>query len=110
MDFWGLYKNSNTHIGHTINGEVYKYGKADLDRTTKAGFDGIPQPTRLHQQVRKLREEYPTKVISGEVISDLGTVTTAQAKLIEKQTIQAHYDRTNIVPTGNQKSFGPSCS
>ena len=78
LDLLGLYKNSNNQIGHfgiykiTINGEVYKYGKADLGRTTTAGFDGHQQTTRLHQQVRKLRELYPTKVISGEVINDLG--------------------------------------
>lgn len=115
LDFWGLHKNSNNQVGYfgiykiIINGEVYKYGKADLGRTTTAGFDGRPQPTRLHQQVRKLRELYPTKVISGEVINDLGEVTAAQAKLVETQTIQAHYDRTNTVPVGNQRSFSPSC-
>ncbi|WP_419051715.1 RHS repeat domain-containing protein [Parabacteroides goldsteinii] len=115
LDLLGLYKNSNNQIGHfgiykiTINGEVYKYGKADLSRTTTAGFDGRQQPTRLHQQVRKLRELYPTKVISGKVINDLGEVTTTQAKLVETQTIQAHYERTNTVPVGNQRSFRPSC-
>jgi RHS repeat-associated protein len=111
IDPFGLNKNSNDKISHfgiyqiTIDGRVHKYGKADLERVTKAGFDSKSQPTRLHQQVRKLREQNPGKVIEGHVINDLGTVTTKQAKAVETATIQAHYDATNEIPDGNKKSF-----
>jgi RHS repeat-associated protein len=114
VDIWGLNKNSNNEISHfgiyqiTIDGEVYKYGKADLNRVTQAGFDNEPRPTRLHQQVRKLREQYPGNVIDGKVINDLGNVTTMQAKVVETATIQAHYDATGEIPDGNKKSFKPS--
>jgi hypothetical protein len=114
-DIFGLNKNSDNETGHfgiyqiKIDGETYKYGKADLGRVTKAGFDSKPQPTRLHQQVRKLRELNPTKKVTGEVIIDLRVTTTKQAKKVETDTIQSHYAATHVVPEGNRKSFKPSC-
>jgi RHS repeat-associated protein len=114
-DIFGLNKNSDNEIGHfgiyqiKIDGETYKYGKADLGRVTIAGFDGKSQPTKLHQQVRKLREQNPSKRVTGEVIKDLGVTTTKQAKKVETDTIQSHYDATHVVPEGNRKSFEPSC-
>ncbi len=50
------HKNANHAVSHfgiyeiKVNGETYKFGKADLDRVTQSS--GLP--TRLHQQVRRL--------------------------------------------------------
>ncbi|EEF3029103.1 RHS repeat-associated core domain-containing protein, partial [Salmonella enterica] len=52
--------NTNGAIGDfgvykiEINGELYKYGKTDMNRVTKSS--GLP--TRLHQQVTKLEKTY----------------------------------------------------
>jgi hypothetical protein len=100
--------NRNSAKGHygiyeiKIDGEVYKYGKADLGRVTQSSGD----PTRLHQQLRKLRDTHSGDV-KGKVINDLGVTTTAQAKQVEKATIQNHYNVNKNVPPGNQKSFKP---
>jgi RHS repeat-associated protein len=87
-----------------VPGGLYKIGKADLNRVTQSS--GLP--TRLHQQVRKLGDTYGKNNVSGEVVSDLGKVTTQQAKNAETARLQAYYDRTKIIPKGNEKSFTPS--
>jgi len=105
----GPNKNRHDAVGHfgvyviTINGEVYKYGIADLDRIT--GSSGLP--TRLHQQVRKLGEIYGHEHVTGVVIDDLGVVEKLEARSAEDGIIQAHYDIHGVVPRGNERSFTP---
>jgi RHS repeat-associated protein len=102
----GKNKNSNDAEGNfgvyeiTIDGKKYKVGKADLDRITKSSGD----PTRLHQQLRKLREAHPESEIKGTVVEG-GHATTAEAKLAENRRIQEHLDQTGEVLEGNAKSF-----
>ncbi|MWP50273.1 MULTISPECIES: RHS repeat-associated core domain-containing protein [unclassified Gilliamella] len=108
VDVFGLHLNSNSAVGNfgiyeiKIDGELYKIGKADLARITQSSGN----PTRLHQQLRKLQEIHPDKVISGEVVQK-GLKTTLEAKSIETARLQAHFDTTGEVPEGNKKSFKP---
>ncbi len=101
--------NSNSAISKfgiyviEIEGIVHKYGKAHLERITQSS--GLP--TRLHQQLRKLRESFPGMNIKGRVIDDLGHMTTKQAKEIETSYLQNFFDKMNFVPFGNSKSFTP---
>ncbi|WP_306354299.1 RHS repeat domain-containing protein, partial [Flavobacterium sp. '19STA2R22 D10 B1'] len=103
--------NTNGALGNfgiyeiKIDGVLHKIGKADLGRVTQS--TGLP--TRLHQQLRILREkpENIGKRITGEVVEDLGMTTTAKAKGIETDRLQAHYDKTGEVLDGNKKSFKP---
>ena len=85
------------------DGQLYKYGKADLGRITQtSGY-----PTRLHQQIRKLRELYPESDIFGNVIEDLGKVTTKSAKGVENTYLNLFYKTNGYIPQGNLKSFIP---
>jgi hypothetical protein len=101
--------NSNTATGNfgiykiEIDGVLYKFGKADLDRVTQSS--GLP--TRLHQQLRELRALNPNSNVTGSVIENLGKVTTEQAKTIETKYIQDYFNETRIIPMGNFKSFKP---
>ncbi|KGN79349.1 hypothetical protein HW49_06250 [Porphyromonadaceae bacterium COT-184 OH4590] len=101
--------NSNNAVGNFgvyeiyIDDKLYKIGKADLGRVTKSSG----QPTRLHQQLRKLQElHHPNSVIRGEVV-EKGFKTTAEAKAAETARLQAHYDKTGEILDGNKKSFKP---
>jgi RHS repeat-associated protein len=85
------------------DGQLYKYGKADLSRITQSSN----LPTRLHQQIRQLRELYPDSKIFGEVIDDLGTISTKSAKGIESAYLKFYYKTTGKIPFGNIKSFLP---
>lgn len=87
----------------TVDDVVHKFGKAHLDRITKSS--GLP--TRVHQQVRKLRKENPDSIVRSRVIQKLPDSTTRQAKGAENATIQIYYDKTGIVPKGNAPSFRP---
>ena len=101
------HKNANHAVSHfgiyeiKVNGETYKFGKADLDRVTQSSG----WPTRLHQQVRQLRKTFQD--VSAEIIDDLGYVTTQQAKQAERAALQRYYETTRRIPPGNQKSFRP---
>jgi hypothetical protein len=86
-----------------VNGKLHKIGKADLGRVTQSS--GLP--TRLHQQLRKLRQAFGEENVSGRVVDDLGTVTTAEAKAAETARLRAVYESTGEVPPGNQQSFNP---
>lgn len=86
-----------------VNGQLYKIGKADLGRVTQSS--GLP--TRLHQQLRALREALPNQRVTGEVVENLGEVTTAEARAAETARLRAEYARTGRVPEGNAKSFKP---
>ncbi len=100
--------NTNTATGNfgvyeiRIDGELYKYGKADLNRITISS--GLP--TRLHQQVRKLRDLYPDKQVVGTVLEE-GYESTSKAKSAETARLDAHYESTGEVPEGNKKSYKP---
>ncbi|MBK6683456.1 MAG: hypothetical protein IPG45_03215 [Deltaproteobacteria bacterium] len=86
-----------------VDGELFKIGKADLNRVTRR--TGLP--TRLHQQLRKLEKAYGKNRVTGHVVEELGKVTTAQAKAAETARLRALYNETGKVPKGNQKSFKP---
>jgi hypothetical protein len=104
-----VHLNSNTAVGNfgvydlLVDGQLQKVGKADLSRVTQS--TGLP--TRIHQQVRKLRELNPTSLVKYR-IQDLGSTTTSQAKIAETARLQSHYNQTGIIPVGNQKSFRPT--
>jgi len=87
----------------TVNKQLYKVGKADLNRVTQSSG----QPTRLHAQVRVLAKTHGTENVSGKVVQNLGKTTTAQAKAAETARLQAIYDKTGKVPPGNARSFQP---
>jgi hypothetical protein len=85
------------------NGVLHKVGKADLNRITKSS--GLP--TRVHQQVEKLKGIYGNDV-TGKVVQELGDVTTKVAKAAETSHLQDIFDRLKIVPAGNLRSFFPN--
>jgi len=65
IDPWGwAHLNTNNATGNfgvyeiKVDGDLYKLGKADLDRVTQSS--GLP--TRVHQQVRKLQEVHGKKM------------------------------------------------
>jgi hypothetical protein len=84
-----------------VNGVLHKVGKAHLDRITLSS--GLP--TRLHQQVRKLREIFGRDNVVGRVVEDLGEVSTEVAKQAENTRILNKLQETGFVPLGNWKSF-----
>lgn len=85
------------------DGQLYKYGKADLGRITQSSN----LPTRLHQQVRQLQGDFKGSEVFGRVIDDLGTVTTKSAKGVENAYLNFYYKTTGKIPVGNLKSFFP---
>jgi RHS repeat-associated protein len=109
IDPWGwINLNTNGASGDfgiykiDVNGELYKFGKADLGRVTESSG----QPTRLHQQLRKLGEIHGEENVRGQVIES-GHETTAKAKVAETTRLQEHFEKTGQVPEGNKKSFKP---
>ena len=111
IDPWGLINlNTNGAVGNfgvyeiRIDGELYKYGKADMNRVTKSSGD----PTRLHQEVEKLERLNPGKTIKGTVLES-GISSTQAAKTIETAKLDAHFEKTGgQIPEGNRKSYkGP---
>jgi hypothetical protein len=86
-----------------VNGELYKIGKAHLDRITLKSGD----PTRVHQQVVKLRKIHIGKEVTHDVVDRLGEVTTEYAKATEKLHLYRYYNNTGKIPPGNLKSFKP---
>jgi RHS repeat-associated protein len=104
----GINLNTNGASGNfgvykiEVNGDLYKYGKADLNRVTQSS----ELPTRLHQQVRKLGEIHGQENVSGRVIES-GYNTTSEAKVAETAKLDEHYRNTGEVPEGNQKSYKP---
>jgi hypothetical protein len=80
----------------SINGALYKIGKADMGRVTQSS--GLP--TRLHQQLRKLGEFFGTENVS-HTLTSLGEVTTQNAKLAETARLQMVFEQTGFVLIGN---------
>ena len=86
-----------------VNGSLYKIGKADCNRITQSS----QLPTRLHQQLEKLRRVHGEEKVGGQVVENLGEITTAEAKAAETARIKAYFEQTGTVPPGNQRSFRP---
>jgi RHS repeat-associated protein len=107
----GPHLNTNGATGNfgvyeiTIHGELHKIGKADLSRVTQTS----KLPTRLHQQLRKLRQIHGDENVKGKVLPG-SYKTTKDAKDAETARLQAHFDRTGEVPDGNKRSFKPKRS
>lgn len=102
------HKNSNDAVGNSgvyeieFDGKLHKIGKADLDPVTQSS--GLP--TRLHTQVRKLREKNPDAKVEGFVV-ETGYGTTRDAKAAETKRLQDYHEVTGEIPLDNQKSFKP---
>ena len=94
-----------------IGNIVHKFGKANKDETHKVVNPYTNEeeiiPTRIQQQIRKLRREYKLKV-SHKIIHQLGYTTTERAKEVEDDYIFGHYYVNKEVPKGNQDSFTPA--
>ena len=105
----GAHLNTNTATSRfglyeiKVNRELYKIGKADLNRVTQSS--GLP--ARVHQQVRKLESVYGIGNVEGNVVERLGEVTTAQAKAAESARLRAVVESSGTVPPGNQRSYRP---
>jgi RHS repeat-associated protein len=97
-----VHKNSNSYVGHQsvyqirINGEVNKYGKADMTKTASTG-----DPVRLQSQVNKLQKQNPDSVVSGKVVYENKSISTADIKKVETKYIQNYYNNNSVVPPGN---------
>ncbi|HRI06473.1 MAG TPA: RHS repeat-associated core domain-containing protein, partial [Nannocystaceae bacterium] len=108
FDPLGLHLNTNSATGNfgvyeiLVNGSLYKYGKTDLNRTTKT--TGLP--TRLHQQDRQLKKIYGEDNVISQVIKE-DLPSTKDAKAFETMKLQEYFDTTGHVPEGNKKSFKP---
>jgi len=104
-----MHKNQNKALGNyciyeiVVNGVTYKIGKADLDRITLASGD----PTRIHQQVVKLRKKYGRRSVAHYLLEELFGVTTQYAKDMERAFLKLIYQELAYVPEGNKKSFKP---
>ena len=109
IDPFGLNLNANGAISNfgiyeiRINGVLHKIGKTDMNRITQSSGN----PTRLHQQLRRLEKQHGRQNVAGKVVENLGETTTKAAKIAENARLQAHYDKTKTVPKGNQRSFKP---
>ena len=72
----------------------------DLRRITKS----TKLPTRLHQQVRKLAEQYGVENVEHS-IHNLGQRSTRFPKVAEESRLMWWYEKHKIIPEGNKKSF-----
>ena len=99
-----LHKNSNIYVGDQsvyeikIDGELFKYGKADatnVDSTTG-------KPKRLQSQLNKLSEEHPNSLIEGKVLENYTNISTKDIKAIETKYIQEYINQNGKLPEGNQ--------
>ncbi len=102
-----MHKNHNEAKGNyaiyeiTVNRKIYKIGKADLDRITLNSGN----PTRIHQQIVKLRKKYGKRNVVHTILEELFGVKTQEAKDIEKALLRLFYQQNGFIPEGNQKSF-----
>jgi hypothetical protein len=98
--------NAEAHFGIyeiRVRGALWKIGKADMGRLTQVS--GLP--TRLHQQLRRLRRRHGQDAVTGVIVQDLGVTTTAQAKVAEDARLQNYFNRTGLIPELNKGSFVP---
>ncbi len=98
-----LHKNDNAYRGDqsvyeiVIDGNLYKYGKADA---TDLAING--NPNRLEKQVNSLQKKHPNSDISGEVIYNNTDITTKNIKQVETDQVQNYVDEFGEYPPGNQ--------
>ena len=103
-----LHKNANNYVGHQgvyeikMDGEVYKYGKADMTNTSAT----TGQPTRLQSQLNKLQRKNPDAIIEGEVIHSDENISTKDIKKVETNKVQDHINKNKKYPPGNQNHPG----
>ncbi|NUQ22935.1 MAG: hypothetical protein HUU34_03210 [Saprospiraceae bacterium] len=106
LGFAANHKNNNNALGNfviyiiRIGKKLFKVGRADGDRVTSS--TGLP--TRLHQQVRKLRKDHSD--VEGVVV-EKGLESTKSAKSAEASLLQKIFGKTGKIPDGNKKSFKP---
>jgi hypothetical protein len=104
----GVHKNSKNAFGNWVlyeikgEGEVFKYGIADADRTRKAG-DWAGLPERLAQQLSKIDRLGPKLDIS-HTYTPMMQVLKATALRFESETIR-NFALMNGVPIGNSKEI-----
>jgi len=102
------HKNSNDYTGHQgvydikVDGELYKYGKADMTKTSKT----TGEPKRLQSQLNKLQKENPLADIQGKILHQDKNITTKEIKKVETQKIQEYKNKNGKNPPGNQNHPG----
>lgn len=104
-----MHKNKNEAKGNfniygiSIFQRLFKVGKADADRITHSSGN----PTRIHQQIRKLVAIFGENNILLTIFEKLTNVSNKEAKESESDFLQSYYEITKEVPEGNKKSFKP---
>ena len=97
-----LHKNTNAYKGPQavykieVDGQLHKYGKADMTSLNKMG-----DPTRLATQVSKLQRKLPEAQVRGSLVESHANISTKQIKAIETSYIKNHYKKTGNIPPGN---------
>jgi chorismate mutase len=88
----------------SVNSEKYS-------KLAKPIWIGLPtslgDPTRIHQQVRKLRELYGKDNITSDVVKKLLNTSTENAKIEEQEALKEIIKLLGEIPEGNQKSYKP---
>ncbi len=103
-----IHKNSKNAFGNwvlyeiKVDGEVFKYGIADADRTRKAG-DWAGLPERLAQQLSKIDRLGPKLDVSYSYVPKMQVLKATVLKL-ESETIR-NYALMNGIPIGNSKEI-----
>ena len=98
-----LHKNNNAAVGNfaiyeiQINGEHYKFGKADMDRRYSTG-----EIKRLESQVRKLSRTYGAGNVQGRVISTHKNTSVATVKKIETAHVNNMAAKRGFLSHGNR--------
>jgi len=97
-----IHKNTNEYKGHQgvyeikVNGKTYKYGKADMTKTSSTGL-----PKRLQSQINKLKKSMPGKTITGKVIFNRKDITTRDVKEVEAKKVRQYVKKFRSFPKGN---------
>ncbi len=101
-----MHKNRNDAVGNYciyaiyIDFKTFKIGKADLDRTNKAGT-----PVRIMQQTNIFKRIVSIQHVDFKIILRLYAVTSADVKRKEQEEIEKYYNETGEIPEGNRNSF-----
>ena len=103
-----IHKNSNDYTGHQgvyeikVDGEVEKYGKADMTKTSTT----TGEPTRLQSQINKLQKDNPAAAVDGKVIYQDKKISTKEIKAIETLNIKEFNNKNGRKPPGNKNHQG----
>jgi len=82
----GIHKNSNDYVGHQgvyeikVDGELEKYGKSDMTKTSKK----TGEPVRLQSQLNKIQKAKPAADVQGKVIYEHKNISTKEIKQVTK--------------------------